>query len=146
MKKKILSVVVIVSMLLNMVFLNMVSFADCIDGTGESKIIEEAKSDLGLDDVSQLSNKTIESIKKKKKDESIVNNESLASKDLINAEHDKGQSTSAEQFDEEASNIVDSSVDEEIIATGSEVTKEKKNNYIVQIHFRLIIEKELKKT
>ena len=54
MNKKILSVVVIVSMLLNITMPHIAVFAEEVDNTAENKIIEQLKDDLGEEKASQI--------------------------------------------------------------------------------------------
>ena len=125
MRKKILSVVIIISMVFNIAISHVAIFAECIDDIGEEKVTDEIKSELGLDETSQIDDSIWESVSSTSETDFVEDKEDDYDKnDVYEKECDEEQSTSIEQTDNETSDVEDEFSIEKVVATSSKVKKE----------------------
>ena len=126
MRKKILSAVIIISMVFNIAISHMAIFAECIDDIGEGKVTDEIKGELGLDETSQIDDSIWESVSSTSETDFVEDKEDDYDKnDVYEKECDEEQSTSIEQTDNETSYVEDEFSIEKVVATSSKVEKEK---------------------
>ena len=118
MRKKILSAVIIISMVFNIAISHMAIFAECIDDIGEGKVTDEIKGELGLDETSQIDDSIWESVSSTSETDFVEDKEDDYDKnDVYEKECDEEQSTSIEQTDNETSYVEDEFSIEKVVAT-----------------------------